>query len=84
MRGLLEFREKVKGNNADLLNSSINFVGAGTIFAAAFLEHFVEDVPWVHLDIAGTSYAGGKGNKYLPKGASGIPVKTIYEFVKNN
>lgn len=79
-----EFREKVKGNNADLLNSSINFVGAGTIFAAAFLEHFVEDVPWVHLDIAGTSYAGGKGNKYLPKGASGIPVKTIYEFVKNN
>lgn len=78
-----EFREKVKGNNADLLNSSINFVGAGTIFAAAFLEHFVEDVPWVHLDIAGTSYAGSKGNKYLPKGASGIPVKTLYEFVKN-
>ena len=77
-----EFREKVKGNNADLLNSSINFVGAGTIFAAAFLEHFVEDVPWVHLDIAGTSYAGSKGNKYLPKGASGIPVKTLYEFVK--
>lgn len=77
-----EFREKIKGNNADLINSSINFVGAGTIFAAAFLEHFVEDVPWVHLDIAGTSYASSKGNKYLPKGASGIPVKTLYEFVK--
>ncbi len=79
-----EFREKVKGKNADLLNSAINFVGAGTIFAAAFLENFVEDVPWVHLDIAGTSYAGNKGNKYLPAGASGIPVKTLYEFVKNS
>lgn len=78
-----EFREKIKGNHADLVNSSINFVGAGTIFAAAFLEYFVEDVPWVHLDIAGTSYASSKGNKYLPKGASGIPVKTLYEFVKN-
>lgn len=78
-----EFREKIKGNHADLINSSINFVGAGTIFAAAFLEHFVEDVPWVHLDIAGTSYASSNGNKYLPKGASGIPVKTLYEFVKN-
>lgn len=78
-----EFREKIKGDNADLTNSSINFVGGGTIFAAAFLEHFVEDVPWVHFDIAGTSYANGKGNKYLPKGASGVPVKTLYEFVKN-
>lgn len=79
-----EFREKIKGDHADLINSAINFAGAGTIFAAAFLEHFVEDIPWVHLDIAGTSYARNNGNKYLPKGASGIPVKTLYEFIKNN
>jgi len=79
-----EFREKIKGDHTDLINSAINFVGAGTIFAAAFLEHFVEDVPWVHLDIAGTSYARNNGNKYLPKGASGVPVKTLYEFVKNS
>lgn len=78
-----EFKEAVKGNNADLTNSQPSPTGAGTIFAAAFLEHFVENIPWVHLDIAGTSYASGKGNKYLPKGASGIPVKTLYEFVKN-
>lgn len=78
-----EFRNAVKGDNADLTNSATTPTGAGTIFAAAFLEHFVEEVPWVHLDIAGTSYAGGKGNKYLPKGASGVPVKTLYEFVKN-
>lgn len=79
-----EFREKMKGNNADLTNSILTPTGAGTISAAAFLENFVEDVPWVHLDIAGTSYASSKGNKYLPKGASGIPVKTLYQFVKNS
>lgn len=79
-----EFRESVKGKNADLLNSMVNATGAGTSFASAFLEHFVEDIPWVHLDIAGTSYAKTKGNKYLPRGASGIPVKTLYQFVKDS
>lgn len=78
-----EFREKMKGENADLTNSLLTPTGAGTISAAAFLENFVEDVPWVHLDIAGTSYARSKGNKYLPKGASGIPVKTLYQFIKD-
>ena len=78
-----EFREKMKGNNADLTNAILAPVGAGTISASAFLENFVEDIPWVHLDIAGTSYAGAKGNKYLPKGASGIPVKTLYQFIKD-
>lgn len=79
-----EFRESVKGSNADLLNSMVNATGAGTSFASAFLEHFVEDVPWVHLDIAGTSYTKTKGDKYRPKGASGIPVKTLYQFVKDS
>lgn len=78
-----EFREKVKGMNADLANIVRTPSGAGTISAAAFLENFVEDIPWVHLDIAGTSYASNKGNKYLPQGASGVPVKTLYQFIKN-
>lgn len=76
-----EFREQTKGKISDLVNIATNPTGAGTIFAAAFLEHFVEDTPWIHLDIAGTS-SSGKGHKYLPDGASGVPVKTLYEFVK--
>lgn len=79
-----ELRDSVKGTNADLLNSMVNATGAGTSFASAFLEHFVEEVPWVHLDIAGTSYAKTQGNKYRPRGASGIPVKTLYQFVKDS
>ena len=78
-----EFRNKLKDGNADLVNHLINGSGASAITAAAFLEYFVEDTPWVHLDIAGTASAGAKGNKYLPKGASGIPVKTMYEYIKN-
>lgn len=79
-----EFRESVKGKNADLVNSMVNATGAGTSFASAFLEHFVEDTPWVHLDIAGTSHTKTKGYKYRPRGASGIPVKTLYQFVKDS
>lgn len=74
-----EFRESVKGNNADLTNVPLNPAGAGSIFAAGFLEQFVEDIPWVHLDIVGTSYTQSKGDKYFPKGALGIPVKTLYK-----
>lgn len=78
-----EFRNKLKEGNADLVNHLIHGTGASSITAAAFLENFVEDTPWVHLDIAGTAQAANKGNEYLPKGASGIPVKTMYEYIKN-
>lgn len=77
-------QERVKGKKADLVNGATDGAGAGTIYAAAFLEHFVEDIPWIHLDIAGTSYQAKKGDKYRPNGASGIPVKTFYQFIKNS
>ncbi|PKK40715.1 Cytosol aminopeptidase PepA [Clostridiaceae bacterium JG1575] len=75
-----EYKEMVKGERSDLLNSVKG--GAGSITAGMFLEHFVNDKKWVHLDIAGT--ATNEANcKWLPKGATGIPVKTLYYFCKN-
>lgn len=74
-----EYRELIKGANADLSNTGGR--GAGTITAGLFLEEFVNEVPWVHLDIAGTAYLS-KGEGYLPKGATGIPVATLYNIVK--
>lgn len=65
------YRDMVKGKRGDLLNSVPG--GAGSITAGMFLEHFVEDKPWVHLDIAGTSYKDGM--------ATGQPVKTLYNYV---
>lgn len=75
-----EYREALKGSFADLANVTTG--GAGTITAGLFLEEFVNDIPWVHLDIAGTAYIS-KGRGYLPKGATGIPVNTLYNLVKS-
>ena len=45
-----------------------------------FLAHFI-DYPWIHLDIAGPSYTKKYG--YRGKGATGVGVRLIYEFIKN-
>ena len=73
------YRDMIKGDRGDLKNTGGRWGGAST--AAAFIEAFVEDMPWVHLDIAGTSdIESARG--YLPKGATGMPVKTLYYYVK--
>lgn len=74
-----EYKESIKGTVGDLRNSTVG--GAGTITAGLFLEEFVNNVPWVHLDIAGTS-SNSAERGYLPKGASGVPVKTLYNLAK--
>ena len=75
------YKELNKSHVADIKNSGGR--GAGAITAGLFLQEFVEDKPWVHLDIAGTSFIS-KQNGYLPKGATGVPVKTLYHFVKES
>lgn len=75
-----EHRESVKGKIADLLNATGPGTG-GAITAGVFLEHFTENYPWVHLDIAGPAYSKNTWG-INPEGASGIPVKTLYNFVK--
>ncbi len=76
-----EYKKLIKGDFSDLKNTGGR--GAGTITAGLFLEEFVDDTPWVHLDIAGTAYLG-KARGYLPMGATGVPVKTLYNFVKQS
>lgn len=70
-----EYKELVKGTNADLKNVAGRWGGA--ITAAAFLNEFAGKTPWVHLDIAGTALISA-ARGYLPKGATGVPVKTLY------
>lgn len=74
-----EYRELNKSHFADIKNSGGRWGGA--ITAGLFLEEFVDNKPWVHLDIAGTSFIS-EDRGYLPKGATGVPVKTLYYFVK--
>ncbi|HHX62403.1 MAG TPA: leucyl aminopeptidase [Epulopiscium sp.] len=73
-----DYKELIKGTVGDLTNTGGR--GAGTITAGLFLQEFVNDTPWVHLDIAGTSFLG-KPSGYLPKGATGVLVKTLYYLV---
>jgi leucyl aminopeptidase len=73
-----EYREQIKSDVADIKNTGGR--RASSITAAIFLKEFVEDTPWVHLDMAGVdSYDKEKG--VLVKGASGIPVRTLVNLV---
>lgn len=74
-----EYKEMVKSDIADLNNSPGR--NAGTITAGLFIGEFVQNKPWLHLDIAGTAWADKK--TYLTvKGGTGAPVHTLYELVK--
>ena len=77
-----EYGELIKGKHADLQN--IGPPGeAGTVTAGVFLEHFVNDIPWVHLDIAGTAW-GIKGIDYHPaNSASGSGVRLLIDFLES-
>ena len=72
-----EYMEQIKSNIADLANTGGR--PAGTITAALFLQQFVEDTPWVHLDIAGTGWTE-RDLPYQAKGASGAAVRTFVQL----
>jgi leucyl aminopeptidase len=74
-----EYRKQLKSEVADLKNVGSDRA-AGTITAACFLEEFVDKTPWAHLDIAGTAWDFTK-KSYVPKGPSGVGVRTLLELV---
>jgi leucyl aminopeptidase len=74
-----EYKEITKGKVADLTNASSGRK-AGTIYAASFLEEFVDDKPWVHLDIAGTAWDVGRA--YVGKGPTGYGVRLLVELAR--
>lgn len=73
-----EYREQIKSEYADIKNSGGRWAGA--ITAAWFLREFVGDIPWVHLDIAGTAYGEGKLS-YQVKGSTGTPTRLLVDWV---
>lgn len=74
-----ETAKLVKGRYADLDNAPEGRK-AGSITAAEFLKHFVGDVPWVHMDIAGTAW--GLNRPYVGSGASGFGVRSLIELAR--
>lgn len=74
-----EYAELIKSDVADLKNSGGR--GGGTISAALFIKEFVQDHPWMHIDIAGMSMTD-KPKAWQQKGGSGYPVKSLFYFIK--
>jgi leucyl aminopeptidase len=75
-----EYKEYIKSDIADLKNSGGR---QGSLSASAcFLHEFAGDTPWVHLDIAGTAYIE-KDKPYIPKGATGIGERLLFNLINN-
>jgi leucyl aminopeptidase len=75
-----DYQKQLKSEVADLKN--IGGRAAGTVTAACFLQEFVGETPWAHLDIAGTAWNYTK-KSYMPKGPSGVGVRTLIDLVLN-
>ncbi len=74
-----EYKEYLKSDIADIKNAGGR---TGSLIASAsFLNRFAGDVPWVHLDIAGTAWAE-KDKPYTPKGATAVGVRLLSHFIK--
>ncbi len=74
-----EYKELTKGTVADLTNASAKRK-AGTIYAGSFLEEFVGETPWAHVDIAGTAWDVGR--EYTGADASGFGVRLLVELAR--
>jgi leucyl aminopeptidase len=75
-----EYRDMIKSNIADIVNSGGRWGGA--ITAAMFLKEFVGDTPWMHLDIAGMAWMED-AKPWIAKGPSGVPVRSLVEFARD-
>jgi leucyl aminopeptidase len=73
-----EYDQQIKSDIADMKN--IGGRPAGSITAAQFLQRFVNDKPWAHLDIAGTAWAS-KDSPLVPKGATAFGVRLLDRLV---
>ena len=75
-----DYKDMLKSNIADMTNCGGRYGSA--IQGGLFLQEFAENVPWVHMDVAGTAYTGkGEGpsgaERYMDPGARGVPVRTL-------
>jgi len=71
-----DYADGLKSNFADMGNVAGR--AGGSITAAKFLQKYVGDMPWAHLDIAGTAWKGGAA-----KGSTGRPVGLLVQYLLN-
>jgi leucyl aminopeptidase len=74
-----EYAELIKSSIADMKNSGGR--QAGTIYGAMFLKEFVDHTPWIHLDIAGTSWTD-KDAGHLVKGPTAVAMRPLVQLAE--
>jgi leucyl aminopeptidase len=78
-----ELKDDLKSTVADLANVSGSRY-AGMLVAGTYLREFVADpVQWAHIDIAGPAYNTGGPWGYTPKGATGVPTRTMFAVLED-
>ncbi len=77
-----DYRVAIRSSISDMCNIGSDKYKAGAITAAFFLSNFVDDVPWAHMDIAGTSY-GVPDMPYYRSGATGFGVRLLADLIMN-
>jgi len=75
-----DYTKQIESKVADIKNAGGK--AGGTITAAAYLEKFVGETVWAHLDIAGTAWDFTE-KPYIPKGPAGIGVRTLLELIRD-
>ena len=77
-----DYKVAIKSAIADICNIGSKKYNAGAITAGFFLQNFVGDTPWVHLDIAGTAFDVPDVSYYRP-GATGVGVRLLIDLALN-
>ena len=75
-----EYKKMIESKVADIQNIGNVRGEAGTITAGLFLQEFVDEKPWVHLDIAGPAWTNGS-HPYCTPGGTGVMVRTLIEYL---
>jgi leucyl aminopeptidase len=75
-----ELKSNIKSKVADVANSGPRW--GGMLNAGLFLQTFVGDHPWAHLDIAGPAFNDGGSHGYTPGGGTGVGVRTLLTFLE--
>jgi leucyl aminopeptidase len=75
-----DYKDQIKSNIADLQNIGKVRGEAGSIIGGLFLQEFVGETPWAHLDIAGTAW-NDRPTAYCPPGGTGSVVRTLLDYL---
>jgi len=78
-----DYKPAIKTPVADISNIGSKRYNAGAITAAFFLQAFVDEVPWVHLDIAGTAFDVPDISYYRPESGTGVGVRLLIDLAMN-